>query len=339
MSDIRTMVRGVYAIQKLRIQTGNRIVGNFKAKLGQAPSKPEEELGAEEVKILKNLREHYIKITDGVVGFPKHATFKGDSTISSFTELCLISQYLDLEDSETRHFARLGAILRDYPIYTEFLSKVKGIGPAMAGVIVSEIDITKAKYPSSLWKLAGIDVAADGKGRSRRKEHLVERDYTDRDGNPARRVGITFNPLLKTKLTGVLAASFLRSGNEKYSKIYDDYKNRLENHPKWKDESKGHRHRAALRYVCKQFIIDLYNAWRPLEGLPVSPTYAEAKLGIVHGEAKNHETSERNERVNDKQTPEEQERVKRGKATNEGERVKSNQTTNKIERAARLKSP
>lgn len=282
MSTIKTMVRGAYDIQKLRIQMGNRIVGNFKAKLGQEPGKPEEELGAEEVKILKRLREHYKKITDGVKTFPRQASFKGDEVISDYTELCLLAQYVDLETEEARHFSRLGTILRDYPIFTEFLDDVKGIGPAMAGVIISEIDISKAKYPSSLWAYAGLDVAPNGAGRSRKKEHLVERDYTDREGNPAKRVGITFNPFLKTKLMGVMSGGFLRAGNEKYGKIYHDYKHRLENHAKYKDVSKGHRHNMALRYMVKMFLVDLYVAWRAIEGLPVSQTYDEAKLGHKH---------------------------------------------------------
>jgi hypothetical protein len=298
MSNIRTMVRGAYDIQKLRIQMGNRIVGNFKAKLGQEPSSPEKDLGAEEIKVLEILRLSYKKITDGVttehkkskitgiIGgvkyFPKHATFKGDEIISDYTELCLVAQYVDLETEEARHFSRLGEILRDYPIFTTFLDKVRGIGPAMAGVIISEIDIHKAKYPSSLWAYAGLDVAPDGQGRSRKKEHLVERDYVNKDGEQAKRVGITFNPFLKTKLTGVLASSFLRSGNERYAKLYHDYKTRLENHEKHKDKTKGHRHNMAIRYMVKQFLVDLYREWRTLEGLEVAPDYNEAKLGHRH---------------------------------------------------------
>lgn len=282
MSNIRTMVRGAYDIQKLRIQMGNRIVGNFKAKLGQEPGQPEEDLGADETKVLKVLRDRYKKITDGIKTFPRQSTFKGDEVISDFTELCLIAQYVDLEIEEARHFSRLGSILKEYPIYVTFLSKVKGVGPAMAGVIVSEIDITKAKYPSSLWAYAGVDVAPDGRGRSRKKEHLVERDYVNKDGEAAKRVGITFNPFLKTKLTGVLASSFLRAGNEKYGKAYADYKHRLESNPIHAEKSKGHRHSMAQRYAIKMFLIDLYAAWRPLEGLEVSPTYDEAKLGHKH---------------------------------------------------------
>ena len=51
--DLRVMVRGAYDLQKLRIQMGNRIVGNFKAKLGQAPGESEDDaLDAEGKKIL-----------------------------------------------------------------------------------------------------------------------------------------------------------------------------------------------------------------------------------------------------------------------------------------------
>ena len=280
--QLRTMVRGAYDIQKLRIQMGNRIVGNFKAKLGQAPSQPEEELDKEGKKILADLRIHFKKITDGVKVFPRQKTFKGDEVISSYTELCLLAQYVDLEKQEDTHFARLGGILNDYPIYTTFLEKVKGIGPAMAGVIVSEIDISKSRYPSSLWKYAGLDVAENGTGRSRKKEHLVRVQYLDKKGEQQERDSITFNPFLKTKLIGVLGASFLRAGEGPYSKIYYEYKHRLESHEKYKDVIKGHRHNMAVRYMIKRFLADLYNAWRPLEGLSVVPDYHEAKLGHQH---------------------------------------------------------
>jgi hypothetical protein len=52
------------------------------------------------------------------------------------------------------------------------------------------------------------------------------------------------------------------------------------------EASKGHRHNAAMRYMIKRFLVDLYKAWRPLEGLPVAPEYGEGKLGIIHGQVK-----------------------------------------------------
>lgn len=302
---IRTYVRSAYQLQQLRVQMGNRIVANFKAKLGQAPSVTEEDsLDDEGKEILDQLRADYKKITDGIKNFPTQAKFKGTELISSYAEACLISQYLEIEQNEDRSFRRLGQVLQDYPIYTEFLEKIKGIGPAMAGVIVSEFDIHKSKYSSSLEKYVGLDVAADGYGRSNRGEHLVMREYQDKDGNDKQRKSVTFNPWLRTKLLGVLSGSFLRAGNEKYVQVYKDAKHRYENHDKYgthndnkpdveRNEKYGYkftitnktrRHRMAIRKMIKVFLIDLYTAWRTLEGLEVHKPYAEAKLGMVHGE-------------------------------------------------------
>jgi len=283
--DIRVIVRGAYDLQELRIQMGNRIVSNFKAKLGQAPSESESELDEDAKQIMKDIRSSYKKITDGVKNFPKHKNFIGDEIISSFTELCLVGQYIDLETDEYRHFKRMEHVLEDVPIYAEYLKHIRGIGPAMAGVIVSEIDISKARYPSSLWKYCGIDTAEDGKGRSRRPEHLVKVKYRNKDGVESERNSITFNPFLKTKLIGVLANSFIKLANPIYAQIYRNYKHRLENHPAHADKTKAHRNNMAKRYLIKMFLVDLYKAWRALEGLPVNPPYHEAKLCIVHSKA------------------------------------------------------
>lgn len=325
--NLRVIVRGGYDLQRLRIQMGNRLVGNFKAKLGQAPGASEETLDDESKKMLADLRAvlpkitdmftlsenpesdeipeevsgedrkaakagkmivdlvsiRYKAVTDNRKTFPIRSSFKGDPIISNYTELTLIAQYVDLEKQEKQHFRRLENILEDYPIYTKFLSEVKGCGPMMSGVILSEIDIHKARHPSSLWKYAGLDVGPDGKGRSRRAEHLVDRTYKDKEGNDAIRKGITFQPLLKTKLIGVLGPSFLKCKGSKYGEIYYNYKHRLENHAVYKDVSKGHRHAMSIRYAVKQFLLDLHMAWRALEGLEVSLPYHEAKLGMKHG--------------------------------------------------------
>ena len=280
--SMRIVVRGMYDIQKLRIQMGNRVVGNFKVKLGQAPGESEDELDEVGKEILARLRKSYKNITDGVKTFPREASFKGDGVIDTYSELRLVKGLFDLEYAENEQEKTIKSMLSGFAIWNEFLHGVPGVGPLMAGVIISEIDIHKAQYPSSLWAYAGLDVAQDGNGRSRKKEHLVERDYINKDGEPAKRVGITFNPFLKTKLVGVLASSFLRAGDNKYSAIYRDYKNRLENHEVHKEKTKGHRHNMAMRYMIKMFLVDLHMEWRRIEGLPVSEPYSVAKLGKVH---------------------------------------------------------
>jgi hypothetical protein len=279
--ELRTLVRGAYDIQKLRIQMGNRIAANFKAKLGLEPSTKEEDgLDKEAQKILKKLRDSYSRITDGMTNFPRESAFKDDGLISTYTELCLVAEYCELLKTEEGHFRRLDKIVKKFPIWGAFLEGVKGVGPAMGGVIISEFDIAKARYASSLWRYAGLDVAQDGRGRSRRAEHLVTVKYTNKEGKEDERQSITFNPFLKTKLF-VLAGSFLKQRGP-YAAIYNDYKHRLESHPVHSEKRPGHRHNMAMRYMLKMFLADLYVAWRKLEGLEVAPSYQEAKLGHAH---------------------------------------------------------
>ena len=277
------MTRGAYDLQHVRVEMGNRLCQAFRVRLGIQPG--EKETSEEAAKaILDTLRAAYKKITDGVVReLPTMKQFSGNEIISTYTELCLISEYIELEKAEAKHFRRLNQVLEEAPIWTTFLKNVKGCGPAMSAVLISEIDIRKAEYPSSIWKYAGYDVALDGQGRSRRKAHLVRLKYTDKKGEEQERDSITFNPWLKTKLF-VLAGCFLKA-NSPYREAYDNYKHRLDTMPQHQDKTKGHKHAMAMRYMLKMFLADFYNHWRRLEGLPVAPTYFEAKSGRKHGEA------------------------------------------------------
>jgi len=254
--------------------------------------------------LIAKLKANYKLLGTAVADFKKKKgepkPFIGNELISNETELALVEQYLDLEDQEQRTFKRLNVVLETIPVFTQYLTTIKGIGPAMAGVIISEIDIHRARHSSCIWKYAGLDVAPDGAGRSKRTEHLIRVKYLTKDKEEKERDSITFNPWLKSKLIGVLATSFLRMNNETYRKIYDDYKHRLENHARYgianeaalkvemaekgftKYSAKKHRHNMSLRYMIKIFLIELYTNWRTLEGLPVSLPYAEAKLGRKH---------------------------------------------------------
>lgn len=250
---IRTLVRSVYDLQKIRMQMGNRLAANFRSKLGV--SQPDGNEDGE--KILNLLKKSYARLTDGIVdelksNMPSPRKFVGDELITSYAELSLVDQYVKLLASEEQSFGNLGRALKGIPIYDQFLADIRGVGPAMAGVIISEIDIHVATYPSSLWAYAGLDTVqvarymddqgklktlpanstelefspAEGRyyykefpielidqGRSRKSEHLVEREYTTAGGELALRKSITYNPFLKTKLMGVLASSFIKSAS------------------------------------------------------------------------------------------------------------------------------
>tara|TARA_R100001086_G_scaffold36169_1_gene16307 strand:+ start:55 stop:915 length:861 start_codon:yes stop_codon:yes gene_type:complete len=276
---LKAAVNGFYDLQKTRIQTGLRLVANFKVKIGQEPGETEQELDADAKLLLANLRVSYKKITDGITNMTPRR-FKADGLISTFSEFSLIQQYHDLVAAEEATLKQIKYAVKEFPIYTRFLEDVKGVGPTMAAVIISGFDITKAQYPSSLWKYAGLDVV-NGDGRSRKKEHLVDQTYTDKDGKVQTKKGISFNPFLKTKLIGVLGSSFVKTNGE-YRDIYDNYKNRISNMPAHAEKSKGHLNNMAIRYTVKRFLVDLHRRWRTIEGLPVPTEYSEGKLGMKH---------------------------------------------------------
>lgn len=282
---LRSYVRGAYDIQMLRVQTGNRIVAVFREKLGIKPGEKTNKIEDKEAtKAIETIMKDYKTVTDGAIKMADLADRK-QGLITSKVEYTLATNYYILLQEEEFMFDELEKeVLPTYLIYTDFLKGVKGIGPRMAGVIISEININEAIYASSIWKYAGLDVAEDGKGRSNRKEHQRDIEYINAKGEEDTKKGITYNPFLKSKLIGVLASSFLRAGKKDnpYSKLYYDYKNRMENHKTYKDVVPAHRHAMALRYSVKIFLIDLYKRWRMLEGLPVHNPYAEAKLDRKH---------------------------------------------------------
>lgn len=287
---LTTSVRSLYDLQKLRVSAGNRICASFRSKLGLEPSEAES-VDADAEKLLGQLRAEYSLMTEGVKKITRNTKPKSE-LITSVAEMQLIESYEQLVRAEAVHEKIISWELEKEKIWTEWLLGVRGVGPKMAGVIVTEIDIRKCNSISALWKYAGLDVVVyekDGEmveeGRCRKKPHLVEKTYTTREGTEEKTVGIAFNPRLKTKMIGVLGASFIKLGGP-YREIYDNYKHRLENHPKHMEKTKGHRHAMAVRYMIKEFLADLWTEWRTLEGLEVRPRYNEEKLGIYHSKEK-----------------------------------------------------
>ena len=284
-TTIRPVVRAVYDLQKVRISVGNRIAASFHARFGINPSEKVDPKDPEDQKIFKKLKTEYKRITDGYIANDKKITkqtFTPTDIFRNYAEFELVSNYFQLLGNEERFFNTLAKYVEATPLWNEFLVDVRGIGPAMTGVLLSEVSIEKCTYASTLWKYAGLAVEADGQGQSRKEAHLVDREYIAKDGSVKTRKSITFNPFLKTKLVGVLGPSFLKQPADKckYRKLYDDYKHRLQQRPDWQDKTDGHRHNAAVRYAVKMFLLDLWVVWRKLEGLPTPDPYHVAKLGL-----------------------------------------------------------
>ena len=249
---------------------------------------------------------------------------KADGTKQALKE----ERYFSLEDVENFNLIASTArqnekqveqmlkdILNRFPIWTEWLSKVHGIGEVAGAWLIGSIDIHQANTVSKIWQYAGLNPGmvcgkkripikdykeADGeiiqiiKQDGKEKDYVVLTNTMIKGDRPSPGFILPYNKKLRTVLMGIIAQNFIKSKSP-YTKYYYDYKNRLENAKKpvdspgtrddgklWCEVSKGHRDMAAKRYMIKMFLKDLYIAWRTMEGLPVRPPYAEEYLGRHH---------------------------------------------------------
>jgi hypothetical protein len=172
--------------------------------------------------------------------------------------------------------------IKEHTMY-DWLKEIKGIGPIISCALLSTINIKEARHVSSVWKYAGLDVASDGQARSRKKEHLEEYEYLDSKGKKKKKMGITFNPFLKT-VCWKIGESFVKSKGD-YREIYDNSRKFYdEKFPKevtvegktkkYKKYTKGHKYAMAKRRAVKLFLSDFWAEWREREGLEVSVPYS-----------------------------------------------------------------
>lgn len=193
-------------------------------------------------------------------------------------------------------------VLRRFPIYTEWLKNIKGVGTISAAHIIGGIDIEKATTVSKIWQYCGLNPGmVEGKKRVEHADgsfELVPTGKLIRGDKLTSGFVAPFNKTLRTALCGVLADSFIKSQAPYAMEHYYPYKERLAASVQptqeirkpgakpetiaWKDTKPAHRDRAAKRKMVKAFLADLYTAWRHLEGLPVRPPYQEQYLGHKH---------------------------------------------------------
>jgi hypothetical protein len=245
--NLRTLVKTLYDFQSMRIRVSNR---------------------------LKKKKD----------GSDQDAVDKVD--LEPETIPAMVDVWQDSESIEKSLTKAIKAELKNHPVYNDFLKDVKGCGPLMSAVIISEYDIHRATTVSKLWQFTGLNpgMVRGIKPSGSRKDGTYKIVKTDTMVRGDRRTAgflSPFNGWLRAKMCGVLAGSFMKC-NSPYREFYDNYKNRLEHTDGWKDKSKGHRNNAAKRYMIKMFLLDLYKAWRKIEGLEVRKPYQEDYLNHKH---------------------------------------------------------
>jgi hypothetical protein len=172
----------------------------------------------------------------------------------------------------------LAEIVKKHKMW-EYLQGVKGIGPILAAGLLAHLDVHRADHVSGFWKICGLSVAEDGRALSRRKEHLIEMTYKDSAGKEQTRMGIAFDPFLKT-LCYKIGESFVKSKGI-YRALYDRTRKYYEmKYPTTQKingktfYSKAHKYAMAKRPVLQRFLLDMWLHWREMEGLKIDPPYA-----------------------------------------------------------------
>ena len=163
-----------------------------------------------------------------------------------------------LEDYEKQLTREIRRELKNYPIYTEWLSKVPGVGVLSAARLIAYIgDIKRFPTASKLRRYCGYAVI---NGRAERGAVDGRRHY---------------NGACKKTLYQ-LESSFIMHDTP-YGQLYRRIKERVmeknSDWPNWKKERK------ARRIMIQLFLSHLYEVWSRLEGLEVRPPYPIEYLG------------------------------------------------------------
>ena len=267
-TKLRAMVRTMYDYQDMRIRTANRLRLNADEESVNEVFMDNAEIEEEKYEVIQNV----------------------------------FSSSNEIEKQLTKEIKK---IVESQPIWT-FFKNVRGCGPLMTAVCLSEFDIYKADTVSKMWQFAGLNpgmvkgkkiisitkntdmaqVVREYENQKGEKKGIIVTNEMIRGDRKKAEFVSPYNAWLRSKLLGVLAGGMIKAQNGKGKSyaldFYYPYKARLEQEDNWKEESKGHRDKAAKRYMIKMFLKDLYVAWRTVEGLTVRPSYQEEYLNHVH---------------------------------------------------------
>ena len=229
---------------------------------------------------------------DGRLGIRKDGEAKARAPVKDQIILAEVrARREDVLAMEEATAKSLAPEVHKHPLWKAFLADVLGVGEVRAAVQISEFDIHVATTVSKMWQFAGCNPGMVygwkyQRGLWRRTDELIRGDKRTKGFR------CPYNQFLKDDLLGRLGPSFLKA-HSPYCEHYYNMRQRLESMD-WGEAAKNptdpkkpkanHQHRAANRYMVKMYLIDLYVAWRTVEGLPVREPYAAEYLGRGHHE-------------------------------------------------------
>ena len=196
------------------------------------------------------------------------------------------------------------AKIAEHPVWQQWLSRVNGIGPCLAGGLLATGDPAKANSMSAMWRYYGLDVKSLGvlctgcKRQWGADEEAPGASCPDCKA-PIFRMGQSRRPEKGEKLgyspdAKVLAfkigSQFVRTKNSQYRKLYEQFRakvdagtcHKIHIDTKTKEEypcPDAHKFAKARRMVAKIFIGHYWTVSRALLGLPVQKPFPFGVLG------------------------------------------------------------
>jgi Transposase IS116/IS110/IS902 family len=195
-------------------------------------------------------------------------------------QLQVLSDWVDQRMSKCEHELKAMVLkeCRTIPIAKEYLLKIKGVGPCIAGGIIAYMESPERfNTISALWAYSGYHVV-DGHAPRRTKGQKSN-----------------WNPHLR-RICWLASESFVKVTRSPYRVLYDESKEfyrkkfpkEIETGRKSREGkmivnyTKGHIHAMAKRRVVKIFLANVWSHWREMEGLPVEPPYIIGREGHSH---------------------------------------------------------
>jgi hypothetical protein len=264
------VVGGYYDHQSVRTQMMNRIRDIIR--------KRNEGIPLNQVEAKKEKKKYDKKYSDKQL--PKLIEEMRKNNKLSEDEYSYIRRILDAVSKAHNYELSYKSFMQQYiktePLYTKWLSKIRGLGPVLSSDLLHIIGYCDGKYPdgrekvptiSSLWHYCGLHVV-NGKAPKREKGKKID-----------------WNDDART-LAWNIANSFIRKRTKPYRQVYDSEKKRQlslmdSNAPNAPDSLK-HAELRARRKVAKIFLAHYWLVARRIKGLPVTKPYAFDRLNHQH---------------------------------------------------------
>lgn len=123
----------------------------------------------------------------------------------------------------------------------------QGLSRGSATMIFASVNIRKTATPSGLWRYFGLAVR-------------------NGQAEPTPRTALKREIML-------IGADFVAAHNPRWMPFYLEYQKRKSD-AGW-GSSPEHVHVAAVRFMMKQFLLELYRVWREAEGLPTTAPFPD----------------------------------------------------------------